>query len=453
MPLSQVNSVDMDRRLLRSFFAHFSTFKDAIRTPVEYVPTYATFFGGNDRPATLFLLLTWLLLLYGLLAYKGPLARRKAKATLTIRCLLALIALSVSINLPMSDMDGSTIRCYTMILVLLAQMHLYGRTSGVKVRAMTLHMLVGIQIAALPGLWSKFEGSPQENGMGKFFVCFWVFWWFSMGSVVAISPKDNRHEDKLNAVRKKADEEKAAKREALKKEAAAKKAAEKEAAKKEARKKQAAKEQVGEEVAAKGYVTIEESDKMDGAKINAVTEAVKDEERSEEEYKVASGSKQPLRIPFKNPDNYVFEEIEMVDRRPNQASLDQMQAKGDESLSKSGKTRAVDDVCIDMDMAEEMSDGFTAVESEHETEAGEKQHQDKKEEVSESDETSTVAHNEQQGSQSSVERGTTTEVIAVQPEKVLKEKCDEPVYEYGLTIGFFILCFLDCLVFTLLQFY
>lgn len=453
MPLPQVNSVDMDHRLLRNYFAHVSSFKDAMRTPVEYIPTYATLFGANDKPATFILLLTWVLFLYGLMAHHGPLARRKAKATHTIRCLLVVIALAISINLPISSEDlwGSTFRCYAIILVFLLQMHLFGRRSGIKECAFVLHILVGVQIALLPDFWSKTNLSLRDPAGGIFF--FMISWAFLGISAVATSQKDSVHFQEIELVRKKVEEEKAVKKRAAKKEAAEKKAAAKEAAKKQkASKRAAAKEHIKKEVASSGYITIEKTDKMGVVNTNAVKKAVKDNIKSEEECKVASGSRQPLQNPFTSLDDYVPEEIEMVDRRQSQASLDQMQKDRDEGIVGNGKSRAVDDVRIDMDMVEEMSDGFTAVESEHESVIGEKQHQDKKEEVSKSDGTSIVAHNEQQGSQSSRDRSTTTEVIAVQPEEVIEEKRDEPVYEYGLSIGFFILCFLDCLAFTLLHF-
>lgn len=175
----------MDVRLLRGLFSRPSTLASILRSPLEYLPTYATLFGDDNRPATFIVLVVWLLFWAGFFAWTGPLSFAKAKTTHMVRCHIAMAVLSLSVSLPMPHASASTFRCYGIILVLVLQVHYFARTRGILSHHICLfHPLATSQLLLLPGIWARIEiRAEDDNGFGS--ICF--FWLLSHTLAVMIS--------------------------------------------------------------------------------------------------------------------------------------------------------------------------------------------------------------------------------------------------------------------------
>lgn len=191
MPLLRNNTVSEESKLLRGIFAHQSSLGAAIRSPLEYLPTYATFFGDDKGPATLVLSIIWILLFVIPFTHRGPQPIRKTVMRIN-QCVAALTVLAVHIDLPMADALASTFRCYAVILALICQIFLSGPRGGSDVKVGLSHLMAVLQLLFLPGVWSRVQEMVDANaeGIALIFMTPGILWVFP-GSIVLLLCRDD----------------------------------------------------------------------------------------------------------------------------------------------------------------------------------------------------------------------------------------------------------------------
>lgn len=153
----------MDDRLIRKIFSENSSATLAFRWPLEILPTYTTVFGKDDRPAGIVLAITSTIVAASLVGISVRIIKSKTLASAVMWCFFALSVLSASISLPMAGAKGSTLRSYTLITSLIAQVATLSGDGKISAKGCALHVISLIQLAILPGTWSRLDELAYEG--------------------------------------------------------------------------------------------------------------------------------------------------------------------------------------------------------------------------------------------------------------------------------------------------
>ncbi|PWN86454.1 hypothetical protein FA10DRAFT_270224 [Acaromyces ingoldii] len=174
----------MDTKVLRNVFSKILVGSLVLRWPLDQLPSYAKVVGEDKRPAVVILAITSALMIAAVIE-RSVHKKSPHKAISCARwSLLSLSALSVSIDIPMSDSLMSTIRCYALIALLCLQarsIRAEGDGSDCILDCISVHLAASMQLPLLLGPWARLSELVDSGGeltlvLLTFSSLLWISW-------------------------------------------------------------------------------------------------------------------------------------------------------------------------------------------------------------------------------------------------------------------------------------